>query len=214
MATEKGGYIQRLILKGESQFLDFKFEINDSRKIARSLVAFANTDGGTLLIGVKDNGKIAGVRTEEEYYMLEAAAQLYCKPEIKYTAKKWEIGDKTVLEVIIPKSENKPHYASETNGKWMVYVRVNDENILANRIILKVWERKNTNYAVEIKYSRKHEFLLQYLEEKEQITLKDFMNLAELPKYVAENVLIDFILLDEIKVILTQSETYYALNTK
>ena len=70
----KKSYIQKLIEKGESQTLDFKFEVSDSRKIARTFSAFANTDGGTLLIGVKDNGAIAGVRTEEEYYMIEAAA--------------------------------------------------------------------------------------------------------------------------------------------
>jgi predicted HTH transcriptional regulator len=54
-------YIKNLIKQGEHQQLDFKFEITDSKKIARSLVAFANTDGGKLLIGVKDNGAIAGV---------------------------------------------------------------------------------------------------------------------------------------------------------
>ena len=63
--------IYKLIAQGEHQQQDFKFCINDSRKIARSLVAFANTDGGRLLIGVKDNGKIIGVRSDEEYYMLQ-----------------------------------------------------------------------------------------------------------------------------------------------
>ena len=47
-------YIQNLIEQGENQMLDFKFEISDARKIARTLVAFSNTDGGKLLIGVKD----------------------------------------------------------------------------------------------------------------------------------------------------------------
>ena len=80
-------YILKLIQRGENQQLDFKFEISDSKKIARSLVAFANTDGGKLLVGVKDNGSIAGVRSDEEYHMVEAAAQLYCKPEVKFTSK-------------------------------------------------------------------------------------------------------------------------------
>ena len=62
-----------------------KFEISDARKIAKTLSAFANTDGGKLLIGVKDNGKIAGVRSDEEQYMIEAAAGLYCSPEVNYT---------------------------------------------------------------------------------------------------------------------------------
>jgi len=63
--------IKILIAQGEHQQLDFKFEISDAAKIARSLVAFANTDGGKLLIGVKDNGVIAGVRSEEEKFMIE-----------------------------------------------------------------------------------------------------------------------------------------------
>jgi len=49
--------IYKLIAQGEHQQQDFKYCISDSRKIARSLVAFANTDGGRLLVGVKDNAK-------------------------------------------------------------------------------------------------------------------------------------------------------------
>ena len=64
-------YIHLLIAEGEHQRQDFKFEISDARKIAKTLSAFANTDGGRLLIGVKDNGKIAGVRSDEEQYMIE-----------------------------------------------------------------------------------------------------------------------------------------------
>ena len=51
--------LHHLIAQGEHQQQDFKYEISDVRKIARTLSAFANTDGGRLLIGVKDNGKIA-----------------------------------------------------------------------------------------------------------------------------------------------------------
>ena len=69
--------LHRLIAQGEHQQQDFKYEISDARKIARTLSAFANTDGGRLLIGVKDNGKIAGVRSDEEIYMVEAAASRY-----------------------------------------------------------------------------------------------------------------------------------------
>ena len=48
-------YVQQMIEEGE-QTQDFKMRIDDAAKIARTLVAFANTDGGRLLIGVKDNG--------------------------------------------------------------------------------------------------------------------------------------------------------------
>ena len=53
-------YIYELIAEGEHEMQDFKFAISDSRKIARSIAAFANKAGGRLLIGVKDNGNIAG----------------------------------------------------------------------------------------------------------------------------------------------------------
>ena len=51
-------YIKSLISEGENLYQDFKYTINDSRKIAKSLSAFANTKGGRLLIGVKDNGPL------------------------------------------------------------------------------------------------------------------------------------------------------------
>jgi predicted HTH transcriptional regulator len=59
-------YLRKLISEGEGQKLDFKYCISDSKKIARTLSAFANTDGGKLLIGVRDNRSIAGVRSDEE----------------------------------------------------------------------------------------------------------------------------------------------------
>ena len=59
--TTDADYIQQLITEGEHVHQDFKFAISDARKIAKSLSAFANTGGGRLLIGVKDNGKIAGI---------------------------------------------------------------------------------------------------------------------------------------------------------
>ena len=79
---DEATYIYTLIAEGEHVEQDFKYEISDARKIARTLSAFANTQGGRLLIGVKDNGRIAGVRSDEEMYMIEAAAHLYCKPEV------------------------------------------------------------------------------------------------------------------------------------
>ena len=84
MSRSDQKYLQSLIAQGEHQELDFKFEISDARKIARTLSAFSNTDGGRLLIGVKDNGRISGIRSDEEYYMVESAASLFSRPEVKF----------------------------------------------------------------------------------------------------------------------------------
>ena len=83
-------YLQRVIAEGEHERQDFKYAISDAMKIARSLSAFANHSGGSLLIGVKDNGAIAGVRNEEDIYVVEQAAELYCRPaqQLEFTARR------------------------------------------------------------------------------------------------------------------------------
>ena len=59
-------YLQSLINEGEHQQQDFKYRVSDALKLAKSVSAFANTDGGRLLIGVRDDGQMSGVRSEEE----------------------------------------------------------------------------------------------------------------------------------------------------
>ena len=92
-------HIRELIAEGENQKLDFKYCVSDSRKIARTLSAFANTDGGRLLIGVRDNGSIADIRSNEEIYMVDTAAHILCRPVIEYSLRQHVIGGKTILEV-------------------------------------------------------------------------------------------------------------------
>ncbi len=208
-------YIKKLIAAGENQQLDFKFEISDSKKIARTFSAFANTDGGILLIGVKDNGSITGVRTDEEYYMAEAAARLYCKPEVYFTVEKWTIDGKTVLEIKVPRSKAGPHYSRDKNDRWMAYIRVNDENILANPVLLKVWKRKNRKSGIKIMYSESEELLLDFLSKNDSITITRFAKLARLPYRQAQAILADLISIDVIDMNFTEKKTpVYVLKKK
>ena len=91
-----------LIKQGEGDQLDFKREISSSIRIAKSLSAFANHKGGTLLVGVNDNGTIAGVKVEEEKFMLEQAAVFFCKPETRL--KPMLFADILLLTVYITKT--------------------------------------------------------------------------------------------------------------
>jgi predicted HTH transcriptional regulator len=201
--------IRDLIAAGEGQKLDFKFEISDSKKIAKTFVAFANTDGGTLLIGVKDNGAIAGVRSEEEYYMIEAAAKMYCKPEVLFQTRRWSVDGKTILELNIPKSSQKPHFALTEDKKWMVYIRVNDQNLLANSILLKVWQRKREEEPVYLEFTRNEKILLSYLEQHENITISKYCKIALIHRKEAENILVKLISLHVIKIEFTEKQVYY-----
>lgn len=207
-------YLQQMISGGEGQQLDFKFEISDSKKIARTLSAFANSGGGTLLVGVKDNGKIAGVRSDEEYYMLEAAASMYCKPKVNFTVRQWQVDGKTVLEARIEKSITPPHYARSDDGKWLAYVRVNDENILANGIMIRVWNRKNRKGGTLVRYSAKEKILFDYLKENDTVTLSLFQRIAKINARTATTILVNLIVLKLIKITYRDKKIVYTLAEK
>jgi predicted HTH transcriptional regulator len=204
-------YIRELIARGENQHLDFKFEISDARKIARTLSAFANSDGGKLLIGVKDNGVITGIRTDEEEYMIESAAHLYCKPAIDYKLKKWNVDGRWVLEATIRKSQNRPHYAKDDEGNWIAFVRVADQNLQANRVLLKVWNNKNSKRGTLLKYGNEEKSLITYLEKNPYITLSKFTKIAHTSRHIAETVLVKMISLNVLDVEVTEKAVMYKL---
>ncbi len=204
-------HIQKLIQEGEHQMLDFKFEISDSRRIARSLAAFANTDGGRLLVGVKDNGAIAGVRSDEEIHMIEAAAEMYCQPRVEYTTKEWEINGKTVLEVIIPKDKHHKHKAPDNQGNYKIFVRVKDENLVADSVLIKVWKADKFARPAKIAFTEAETLLLHYLAENKEITLLEFQKMAHINKRRAEAILADFILVGTISIIQTSQNTVFRL---
>jgi len=205
-------YIIKLIQQGEHQTQDFKYCISDSRKIARSLVAFANTDGGRLLVGVKDNGRIAGVRSEEEYYMVESAAKMYSNPKIEFTTRQHFVDGKTVLEVIVEPSSEKPHFALDDEGKCWAYFRKDDENRLANKIMIEVWKRQKSPDGILINYSDDEKMLLDYLSTNEKISVSKYSRIARLTYKKAEEIIINFRTLNILKDCVGDTRIDYSIN--
>ena len=199
MSTGTEKYIQELIAEGEHQEQDFKFEITSSRKIARTLVAFANTDGGRLLIGVKDNGKIKGIQSDEEFYMIELAAHRYCKPEIPFLTTTHTIDGKMILEVTVEPSPERPHYALDDNEKWMAYHRVADQNILADYILLQVWKRKRRDTGTFISYTDNEELVLRALEQLEFADLDQLREHCGLNRRTLQGILVNLVSLGAIQ---------------
>lgn len=183
-------YIQRLIEEGEHEHQDFKFSISDARKIARSVAAFANNDGGRLLIGVKDNGNIAGVRNEEDIYVVEQAAQMYCRPaqNVEFTAFKTE-GGAIVIRAEIARATHRPVQAQEPDGSWRTYYRVKDENIAAPDLMVRAWRRKESTDGSLISFSETESSLINYLNENEMTTIEEFMKMARISRHTAEDII-------------------------
>jgi predicted HTH transcriptional regulator len=205
-------YLRKLIAEGENQKLDFKYCISDSRKIARTLTAFANSDGGRLLIGVRDNGSIAGIRSDEEYYMVDTAAQLFCRPEITFTIKQHVTGGKTILEVEVIKGTKRPYQARDENGRWLTYFRHDDQNLVANRVLLQVWRKKEKRSGVIVKFGKVENSLMDYLKKNGSITLSKFRKIARISSYKAESILANLIIFKVIIMNASEKGFIYVLN--
>jgi predicted HTH transcriptional regulator len=186
-------FLRKLIAEGENQQLDFKYCITDSRKIARTLSAFSNTDGGRLLIGVRDNGSLAGIRSDEEIYMVDTAAHLFCRPEITYTVKQHTAGTKTILEVDVEKGNRRPYQVKDEEGKWRAYFRHGDQNLIANRVLLQVWRKEEQKSGVKVRFSDAEMKLLDYLRENGSVSLSKFRKISGIPSSRAESILANLI---------------------
>ncbi len=202
--------LYKMIQEGEHLHQDFKYCVSDSKKIAKSLVAFANTDGGRLLLGVKDNGRIAGVRSDEEFYMIESAATIYSKPAIKFSTRQWLADGKTVLEIQVEPSQQKPHYAKDESGKWIAYLRANDENCVAHKIQVNVW--KNSKKPLHFTLSETEKTLISYLTENHSVTLSKFIRLAHISRVRGEEILTNLATLDIIIINTKNDGTSFSLN--
>lgn len=203
--------LAKMISLGENKHQDFKYVISDSRKIARSLSAFANTGGGSLLIGVKDNGKVVGISSDEEYYMVESAASIYSRPEVSIKPKIWRYDGKTVLEIIVPESRSKPHYVLEKDSSKIAYIRINDQNIKADEVIRKTWDIAKQNKDRLLRYSEAEEVLFDLLQQNDSINLKFFKKEAQISHKVAVNTLANLILFDLIQMEISEESTKFYL---
>lgn len=203
--------IQILIEQGEHQQLDFKFEVSDSKKIARTLSAFANTDGGRLLIGVKDNGSISGIRSEEEYYMIEAASNMYTQPQVDFSAKRWDINGKTVLEIYIAPGEERPYLAPDKEGRYKAYIRVADENILANEVLVLAWKKSRSSKGTLLKWTQPVRHLLLYLESHPYISLNQFCRIAHIHLRAARQILSDLLGMGAFEYVVIDKHIFYKM---
>ena len=174
------------------------------------MVAFANNEGGRLLVGVSDDGTISGVKSEEEEkYMLTQAAHLYCRPALELKFEEIRVEDKIVLVVEVPRSGTKPHYALAEDKKWWVYIRVNDKSVLASKIVVEVLKRENDEQGVLIEYSSKEKVLLEYLSENQRITSREYSSMLNLSRRNTQRILVSLVLSGVIRIHTTGKEEYY-----
>ena len=173
-------YLLSLIREGEHQQQDFKYRVADACKLAKSVSAFANTNGGRLLIGVRDDGHLSGVRSEEEIYMMHQAAYKYCKPEPSIAFDTYHAEGHTIVIATVPPSPKRPICAQDEEGRMRAYIRIGDENIVASPVLLALWQESQKPRGTMITYDEKVRRLLDVMQGLQ--TLNQIVRLSRLPR--------------------------------
>lgn len=202
-------YLLGLIGEGEHQQQDFKYRVDDARKLAKSVSAFANTDGGRLLIGVRDDGFIAGVRKEGEIYVMHQAAYKYCQPEASVRFDTYHAEGRTVVIATVPPSDKKPICAQDEDGQMRAYIRIKDENIVASPVLFALWRESQKSQGALITYNDDIRQLLGVMQG--QLTLKQIVQLSKLPRYKVINLLANLIRFGTVKWEYLEQEFLFSL---
>jgi predicted HTH transcriptional regulator len=194
--------LKELVKKGEGDHVEFKLKTNHPEKIVRELVAFANSGGGKLFVGVGDDRTIKGLKDSfEDEYTLVKAIDAYCFPKLDYRVERIPIDmDREVLVLTIPRSLDKPHYVVDQSGIKKAYVRVADKSIQASREMREIMRRGRFKRDIRFQYGDKEEKLMKLLDEKQTVTVDLFAAAAGIPRKMASNTLVMLVLANVLEV--------------
>ena len=185
-------FLQSLIREGEHQQQDFKYKVSDAQKLAKSVSAFANTDGGRLLIGVRDDGNMSGVRSEEEIYMMHLAAYRYCRPEASIKFDTYHVDGRTIVVATIPPSDRRPICAVDENGNPRAYIRIADENIVASPVHLAIWREAQKPEGAMMTYTDSIKKVIKVLQDQ-PLPLNQIVRRSRIPRYKVITILAQLI---------------------
>ena len=189
-----------LIEEGENIQCEFKRKFSTAEKIAREMVAFANTKGGYILFGVDDDKKIVGVESEKETTeLVKDTAVNHCEPKLLYSIDYKEVDGKEIVIVEVPESSCKPHrlqdYQSELDiTKATVTIRVNDKSVQASKEMIRIL-RAQTNQSALKKYilGSIEKTVFEYLAKTEKISVKELSNLVNISERRASRTLVKMV---------------------
>lgn len=192
--------LKNLIDEGENIQCEFKRKFSSADKIAREMIAFANTKGGYLIFGVDDNKEIAGVESEKETAeLIKETAELMCIPPLDYNLSFVEMSGKEIVVVTIPESSQKPHrlqdYLDQFDiNKAIVTIRVNDKSVQASKEMVRLLRANSVDLTLK-KYAigSNEKTVFEYLSKKEKISVKELSNLVNISERRASRTLVKMV---------------------
>lgn len=189
-----------LIEEGENIHCEFKRKFSSPQKIAKEMMAFANTKGGYILFGVDDDKEIVGVESEKsEAELIKDTAANYCEPPLVYNIDFIEYKGKEVVIAEIPESDSKPHRLQDYLNKFdinkaVVMIRVKDKSIQASKEMVRILKADSEDLPLK-KYSigSNERKVFEYLTEYEAISVKQLSELVNISERRASRTLVKLV---------------------
>ena len=189
------------ILNGENEKIEFKENAKTNTYI-KTVVAFANGNGGKIVFGVKDNGEIVGV--ENEFEVMDGiinAISDSCYPMIVPNISLHTLENKTAVLVEIEGGKKKPYYLKSKGMQRGTYIRSGaTTRIIEEDYILKelVLEGKNKYFDQQICYgeSISEQEIEKFCEWLEELSRKNSETDTKIKK-VTKNTLLSWKVLEE-----------------
>ena len=205
--------LKNLVATGESSFLEFKHKVASPEKIAREIAAFANATGGTILIGVADNGELIGTESymEEEFWLNQAID--LCIPKVEIRMELLNIGNKDIIIIEVPEAETKPVYVKGNKGR-KVFIRQGDECQLASEDLIEVLKQGYAEEGVTFEFGENERLLFRYLKEYSDITVKRFSTIINKTTYSAAKILVNLVTIGVLDLYEKDGVAHYTLSKK
>lgn len=228
--------VLHLIEEGEGFDIEFKRKVSTPEKIARTLIALANTKGGTILFGVDDDGSIIGVESEKsEADLIHEAGTAYCDPAIRPAIDYVPFDGKDVIVATVPESATKPHYYigelggngggngqgnghgnGQGNGQaadhTRVFIRVNDKTVMASREVVRILRAERPDAPpMRLEFGDNEKRLFRYLDVNERITTKEYSRLVNISEQRATRILVSLVHAGVVRIHTLEKRDFFTL---
>ena len=189
-----------LIEEGENIQCEFKRHFTTPEKIAKEMIAFANTKGGYILFGIDDNRSVFGVESEkEETELIKDTALNFCEPPLELNIEYMDLYGKEIVIVEIPESQNKPHRVQDYKknldiNSAVVMIRAGDKSIQASKEMIRIMRANSNNMQLK-KYAigPNEKTVFDYLHKNEKISVKELSNLINISERRASRTLVKLV---------------------
>ena len=163
--------LKALCKSGEGQYLEFKQKANHPDQILEEVVGFANSSGGTLLVGVDDKGNPGGLKfADDDAIFLTDYINKYVKPQPPFDYTLIPINkSESVIKFNIKSGKEKPYGLINGSTKKIFY-RVDDLCIQASRELKNILRSTNHSKGLTIRYTELENEVLKKIERGKQLT--------------------------------------------